>query len=40
MNDLAQNPNYREKKTELFEKLLTLQKEMDDPLDLKAVFSH
>lgn len=38
MNDLAQNPDYAEKKAELFQKLLILQKQMDDPLDLSLGF--
>jgi arylsulfatase A-like enzyme len=38
MNDLAQNPDYAEKKAELFQKLLVLQKQMDDPLELKDYF--
>jgi arylsulfatase A-like enzyme len=39
MNDLAQYPDYKEIKDTLFKKLLQLQKEMDDPLDLSVVFS-
>ena len=39
INDLAQNPDYKETKENLFKKLLQLQKEMDDPLDLEAYFS-
>lgn len=37
--DLAQNPEYQQKKTELYQKLLDLQKQMDDPLDLTTVFT-
>jgi arylsulfatase A-like enzyme len=39
MNDLAGKPEYQEKKKQLFDELLKLQKEMDDPLDLTHVFT-
>jgi arylsulfatase A-like enzyme len=39
MNDLAGNPDYKEVQTKLYNKLLLLQKEMDDPLDLSGFFS-
>ena len=39
MNDQAENPNFQEIKSILFKKLLDLQEEMDDPLDLSAVFA-
>ncbi len=38
MNDLAGQPQYSEKKQELFSRLLELQKEMDDPMDLTNGF--
>jgi arylsulfatase A-like enzyme len=38
-NDLAQNPEYSETKSNLFKQLLQLQKEMDDPIDLSDYFS-
>ena len=37
INDLAANPEYKEKVSELLGKLYQLQEEMDDPLDLKAM---
>lgn len=38
INDLGMDEKYNDKKKELFEELLKLQKQMDDPLDLKEVF--
>lgn len=38
MNDLSGDKNYQEIKTELFKKLLDLQLEMTDSLDLKKIF--
>ncbi len=38
LTDLAENRDYDEIKRRLFDQLLQLQKEMDDPLDLQAVF--
>jgi arylsulfatase A-like enzyme len=38
MNDLAADLQYREKVNLLFKELLKLQEQMDDPLDLKAIF--
>ncbi len=38
LNDLAENRDYDEIKRRLFDQLLNLQKEMDDPLDLQVVF--
>ncbi len=38
MNDLANQPEFSEKKQQLFSRLLDLQKEMEDPLDLATVF--
>jgi arylsulfatase A-like enzyme len=38
LNDLAGNPDYKEIKTKLYNQLLQLQKEMDDPLDLTQFF--
>jgi len=38
INDLASNENYKVKMQELFEALLQLQEEMDDPLDLSTIF--
>ncbi len=39
LNDLSQDKKYKETKMKLFNQLLQLQKEMDDPLDLQAVFN-
>ena len=39
LNDLSQNPDYSETKSDLFNQLLQLQKEMDDPIDLSDYFS-
>ncbi|WP_297086631.1 sulfatase-like hydrolase/transferase [uncultured Draconibacterium sp.] len=39
MTDLADNPEFAEKKQQLFNDLLALQKEMDDPLDLEILFN-
>jgi arylsulfatase A-like enzyme len=39
MNNLAELPEYQAKKKELFDGLLTLQKEMNDPLDLKNLYN-
>lgn len=39
IRDLGNDPEYQEKKKFLFDELLKLQKEMDDPLDLRSVFS-
>jgi len=38
LNDLADNRDYNEIKMKLYNQLLQLQKEMDDPLDLQTVF--
>jgi arylsulfatase A-like enzyme len=38
LNDLADNKDYNEIKIKLYNQLLQLQKEMDDPLDLQTVF--
>ena len=38
MNNLAEDVQYSTLKTELFNELIELQKEMGDPLDLKAIF--
>ncbi|MBW6480977.1 MAG: sulfatase-like hydrolase/transferase [Bacteroidales bacterium] len=38
LNDLADNKDYNEIKMKLYNQLLQLQKEMDDPLDLQTVF--
>ena len=37
MNDLAAQPEYRNKVIKMFEELLELQKQMNDPLDISAV---
>ncbi|SDE72946.1 Arylsulfatase A [Pricia antarctica] len=37
MNDLAEDPEYKTKVTELFNSLLQLQKEMNDPLTLESL---
>ncbi len=39
LNDLADNKDYSEVKMKLYNQLLQLQKEMDDPLDLETVFN-
>jgi arylsulfatase A-like enzyme len=39
LNDLADNKDYNEVKMKLYNQLLQLQKEMDDPLDLQTVFN-
>ncbi|WP_096430737.1 sulfatase-like hydrolase/transferase [Labilibaculum antarcticum] len=39
MHDLASNPEYKEKIKDLFTKLVALQKDMDDPLDLTKIFT-
>ena len=39
LNDLAQNPDYFETKSDLFKQLLQLQKEMNDPIDLSEYFA-
>ncbi len=39
MNDLAQNPQYKDKMVELFEKFKVLQAEMSDPLDVSLHFN-
>jgi arylsulfatase A-like enzyme len=39
MNDLAQNSDFKEIKANLYKRLIQLQIEMDDPLNLAAVFS-
>ncbi|UCS91866.1 sulfatase-like hydrolase/transferase [Echinicola marina] len=39
MNDLSQEPEYADRVKSMFEDLLKLQEEMDDPLDLKPVYS-
>lgn len=38
LNDLSGDNNYKETKMKLFNQLLQLQKDMDDPLDLQTVF--
>ena len=38
MNDLAANPEYKEKVKSLFADLLELQKTMDDELDLSGLY--
>ena len=35
MSDLSDDPNYQDRKEELFDVLITLQKQYDDPLELK-----
>ena len=37
MNDLAAQPEYRDKVVKMFEELLELQKQMNDPLDISGV---
>lgn len=37
LNDLAQDPEYQDTKSQLYSQLLQLQKEMNDPLDLRTV---
>nr|WP_298319418.1 sulfatase-like hydrolase/transferase [uncultured Aquimarina sp.] len=37
MNDISDNPEYKEKIKSMFEDLVVLQKEMDDPLDLSEL---
>ena len=37
MNDLAEDPEHADKVTDMFEDLLLLQKEMNDPLDIASV---
>ena len=39
LSNLAELPEYQEKKTELFNELLNLQKEMNDPLGLTAYYN-
>ncbi len=39
LNDLADNKDFNEVKMKLYNQLVQLQKEMDDPLDLQAVFN-
>ncbi len=38
MNNLAEKPDYKEKRKTLFLDLIALQKEMNDPLDLTTIF--
>ena len=38
MHDLSTDAKYADKVDELFERLVQLQKDMDDPMDLKVVF--
>lgn len=39
LNDLADNKDFNEVKMKLYNQLVQLQKEMDDPLDLQSVFN-
>jgi choline-sulfatase len=38
MNDLASDPKYAQRKSELFSRLIALQKSMGDQLDLQSAF--
>lgn len=40
VNDLANNPEYADKKKSMFKDLLDLQQKMDDPLNLKPIFNN
>ncbi len=40
MNDLSENSNYKPIVEKLFQELLVLQKQMNDPLDLKKFISY
>lgn len=40
MNDLAKQPEYKDKVKTMFEELLVLQKQMNDPLDISAVLTN
>ena len=39
LNDLGRDAAYQEKKKELFNELVKLQTQMDDPLNLKEIFT-